>query len=94
MRFEKWGDAMFNDKNFWKFMLPVTILSLIGSFAVVVIIPATSALITVWIDSVAQVIQNWFRRISIPGESRIEGLVQLCLYLVFIVVAVKLITKK
>ena len=85
---------MFNEKDLWRHLFPTAILLFIVVLTIVVIIPAAATLIAVGIDSVAQVIQNWFRQISIPGESRIEGLVQLCLYLVFIVVAVKLITKK
>lgn len=77
---------MFKDKNSRNFILSLTVLSLIGFLTVIVIIPAVAALITAWIDTIVHVFQDWFRRISTPGESRIEGLVQICLYIIFVVV--------
>ena len=84
---------MFPNKN-WRWMFQAAILIFTVVLVSTVIIPATAKLIATGLDSAGEIIRDWFRLISRRGESRLEGLTQLCLYLVFITIALKLLKKK
>lgn len=59
-----------------------------------VIIPAAAELITSGIESAGKTINDVLMPLSRGGEARLKGLVQLCLYLIFITLVVKLFLKK
>lgn len=69
----------------------IIIIVLAGILVPTVIIPAASELITQGVQSAGSTINEILRPLSQRGDARLEGLVRLCLYLIFITVVVRFI---
>jgi hypothetical protein len=84
---------MFANLN-WRWIIQGAIIIFILVLVPTVIIPGAAKLITSGIESVGVTIHDILSPLSRGGEDRLKGLVQLCLYLVFITVIVKIFIRK
>jgi hypothetical protein len=74
-----------NNPWIWRFAIILFAIVLVPT----VIVPATASLIVQGINSAGATINDMLRPLSQSGDARLEGLIKLCLNLIFIAILVR-----
>jgi hypothetical protein len=79
-----------NNPWIWRFAIILFAVVLVPT----VIIPGAASLITQGINSAGDIIEGSLRSLSQSGDARLEGLIKLCLNLIFIAILIRFFVRR
>ena len=79
-----------NNPWIWRFAIILFAIVLVPT----VVIPGAASLITQGINSAGSTINDMLRPLSQSGDARLEGLIKLCLNLIFIAILLRFIATR